>query len=78
MPNAGPPLYHSNRYVAQPACPHCQGAIRHQLWCREVNAASRYAHDIVLDSSKMTLLDVLILHSLGVAWTEASWSAPLK
>jgi hypothetical protein len=28
-----------------------------------------YAYQIVVDPSKLTLADTLLLHSLGVAWT---------
>jgi len=69
MANAGPTWYHSNRYVAQSACVHCQGVIRHQPWCIEVNAAVRYAYEILLNPHKMTFGDALILHSLGVVWS---------
>jgi hypothetical protein len=60
--------YHSNRYNAQDACKHCNGAIRHARWCITVNREVFYAFEIVSDSTALTVGDSLILHSLGAAW----------
>jgi hypothetical protein len=60
--------YYSNRYNEQAACEHCEGIIRHERWCITLNAGVSYACEIVADASKLTVGDVLILHSLGVMW----------
>jgi len=36
-------LYHSNGYTAQAACEHCEGIIRHELWCQTLNPVVCYA-----------------------------------
>jgi len=61
--------YHSNRYNAESACEHCGGIIRHERWCITIDATVFYAYEIVVDPSKLTIQDSLILHSLGVTWT---------
>jgi hypothetical protein len=60
--------YHCNRYHAQAACEHCKGVIRHERWCITYNSLVYYAYEIVTDPAKLTLGDLLILHSLGVTW----------
>lgn len=60
--------FHSNRYCAKAACEHCGGVVRHEPWCISANPVVYYAHQIVLDSNKLTLADALVLHALGVAW----------
>jgi hypothetical protein len=60
--------YHSNRYHAQSACPHCQGVIRHEPWCILRSPDVCYAFQIIVEPGKLTIGDALILHSLGVAW----------
>ena len=49
---------------------HCEGIFEHERWCVTRNINVAYAFQIVLDPSKITLGDALILHSLGVAWPE--------
>jgi hypothetical protein len=61
-------IFHSNRYHAQAACPHCEGIIRHEPWCITLHPAVYYAYQIVADPSKLTVGDALILHSPGVTW----------
>jgi hypothetical protein len=60
--------FHSNRYHALAACEHCDGIIRHEPWCITLDPLVYYAYEVVLNSSKLSLGDSLILHSLGVAW----------
>lgn len=60
--------YHSNRYSAQSACEHCGGVIRHEDWCITIDPDVYYAYQIVLDPTKLTIGDALILRSLGVLW----------
>jgi len=60
--------FHSNRYCAQAACEHCGGIIRHESWCITIDPVVYYAYQVVLDPTKLTLADSLILHALGVAW----------
>jgi hypothetical protein len=70
MPDNSPAIFHSNRYHARAACPHCDGIIRHEPWCITLHPAVYYAYQIVSDPTKLTLGDALILHSLGVMWGE--------
>jgi hypothetical protein len=65
-----PAQYHSNRFHAQAACVHCEGIIRHELWCITLDRAVYYAYEIVADPGKITVSDSLILHSLGVTWQD--------
>jgi len=67
--------YVSNRYNAEAACKHCGRVIRHEPWCIMIDPLVRYAYEILVDPSKLTLTDALILHSLGVTWGEAARSA---
>jgi len=60
--------YHSNRYSASSACEHCGGIVRHEHWCVTVDPAVQYAYEVVLDAEKLSLVDQLTLHALGVAW----------
>ena len=60
--------YHTNRYNAQSACEHCQGIVRHERWCITLDEHVQYAFEVVPDPEKLTLLDRLTLHALGVVW----------
>jgi hypothetical protein len=60
--------YHSNRYSASSACEHCGGVVRHEPWCVTVDPAVQYAYEVVRDAEKLSLVDRLTLHALGVAW----------
>jgi hypothetical protein len=66
--NVQAPWFHSNRYSAQAACEHCDGVVRHESWCITRDPIVYYAYQIVVDPSKLTVGDALILHSLGVTW----------
>jgi len=69
MPNTSPTTrHHSNLYSPQTACEHCGNLLAHEGWCFTRNTAVQYAYQIVMDPSKLTLADHLILHSLGVTW----------
>jgi len=57
-----------NQYVAELSCEHCKGVVRHESWCITQNFNVMTAWEIVLDPSKITLHDQLILHALGVSW----------
>lgn len=61
-------LYHANRYSAEPECEHCHGTIRHESWCITRNHNVLNAYESVLDASKLSEQDRLILHALGVSW----------
>lgn len=61
-------IFHSNRYNAQAACEHCEGVIRHEPWCITLHPTVHYAYQVLVDPSKLTIGDALILHSLGVIW----------
>jgi hypothetical protein len=60
--------YHTNRYNASSSCEHCGGIVRHERWCITVDPAVQYAYEVVENSEKLSLIDRLTLHALGVAW----------
>lgn len=68
FPEPAASLYHSNQYDAKSACEHCGGVIRHERWCITCDEAVQYAYTVVLEPEKLTLIDRLTLHALGVAW----------
>lgn len=59
---------HGNHYGVSSACEHCGGVVRHEHWCITVDAAVQYAYEVVLNAEKLSLVDQLSLHALGVAW----------
>ena len=59
---------HSKQRSAQAVCALCEGVFEHESWCAIRDPGASYAYQIVLDASKITPGDSLILHSLGVAW----------
>lgn len=61
----------SKKSNALSACPLCQGIFAHESWCASRDPEASYAYQIVVDASKLTTGDSLILHSLGVAWAES-------
>lgn len=52
----------------QAVCALCESVFEHESWCAIRDPGASYAYQIVLDASKITPGDSLILHSLGVAW----------
>ena len=60
---------HSDPKMAQ-VCPHCLGIQEHEPWCAARDPKVQYAYEIVDEPRKLTLGDALILHSLGVTWSE--------
>jgi hypothetical protein len=60
--------YNSKQRSAQPTCALCEGVLEHESWCAIRDPGASYAYQIVVDESKITPGDSLILHSLGVAW----------
>jgi len=64
------PWIHSNRYSADAACEHCHGVVRHEPWCITCSTEVLYAYEAVIDASKLTVGDQLMLHALGVAWID--------
>ncbi|MGC2111755.1 MAG: hypothetical protein WA655_19720 [Candidatus Korobacteraceae bacterium] len=69
---------HSNRYSADSACEHCEGVVRHEPWCITRSADVLYAYEAVLDASKLTVGDRLILHALGVSWADNACKGACK
>jgi hypothetical protein len=53
-----------------PVCPHCLSTQQHEPWCTTRDPKVHYAYEIVNEPHKLTLGDALILHSLGVTWSE--------
>ena len=69
MANSSPTTWrHSNQYHAEAVCDHCGQMLQHQAWCVTINPFVHYAYQVILDPSKLTIGDTLILHSLGVVW----------
>jgi hypothetical protein len=58
-------------YKAQSTCALCEGVFAHEPWCASRDPGASYAFQIVVDASRLTTGDSLILHSLGVAWAES-------
>ncbi len=69
MPQDRRTAYYVTTRQAPAACEHCRRVIRHERWCIMVNPNVYYAYLVVAEPDKLTLLDELILHSLGVTWT---------
>ena len=61
--------FDSNQYSAAVACEYCQASPAHEPWCITQNIRVLEAWQPVLDPSKLSLQDVLILHALGVVWS---------
>jgi hypothetical protein len=60
--------YSTNRHNTSSACEHCGGVVRHERWCVTVDPAVQYAYEVVRDADKLSLIDRLTLHALGVIW----------
>jgi hypothetical protein len=52
------------------ACGHCHGTTEHEPWCITRDPQVFYAYQIVAEASKLSFADRLILHSLGVTWSD--------
>jgi len=61
-------VYNSKPSKSQFACALCEGTFSHEVWCASRDPGASYAFQIVVDASKISTGDSLILHSLGVAW----------
>jgi len=61
---------HPNNQHRDPesACTHCEGIVRHELWCATQSAIVQYAMTAFLDPDQLSIEDELILHGLGVTW----------
>jgi hypothetical protein len=62
--------YHSNQYSADSKCEHCGGVVRHEDWCATQNPLVAYAYMTAADAAPISEQDGLILHALGVTWTD--------
>jgi hypothetical protein len=60
---------HSNRYLADLVCGHCDGVIRYEPWCMTQSSRVLYACQILADPFTLNTGDRFILHALGVSWT---------
>ena len=60
----------SNQYDESAICNHCAGVNSHEPWCITCNAVVRYAYAAASGVGHLTLGDELILHALGVAWSD--------
>ena len=64
-------LYQGKENLSQAGCNYCDGITEHAPWCATQDPNVYYAYAIVADSSKITVADELLLHSLGVVWDES-------
>jgi hypothetical protein len=55
-------------------CALCEGTFSQEAWCASRDPGASYPYQIVVDASKMTTGDTLILHSLGVTWANPARS----
>jgi len=62
--------HHDNKFNAAAACQNCLGIQGHEPWCATLDPNVQYAYEIVTEPRKLTLADSLILHSLGVTWSD--------
>jgi len=62
---------HHNQQTFPATCPNCMGSQGHEPWCATRVPILRYAFEILSEPRKLTLGDALILHSLGVTWSES-------
>ena len=64
------PWFEANPSTANLACEYCQASTCHEFWCITQNLEVLKAWQAVLDPAKLSVHDQLILHALGVAWTD--------
>lgn len=64
--------HHQNQTNVATGCAHCLGVQGHEPWCATRDPKVKYAYDIVTEPLKLTIGDSLILHSLGVSWSDLS------
>jgi hypothetical protein len=62
--------HHHNQHNAVPACAHCLSINGHESWCATCDPKVQYAYAILAEPRKLTIGDSLILHSLGVSWSD--------
>ena len=62
--------HNGKKSTALSPCALCEGIFAHEAWCATRDPGASYAFQIVVDASRLTTGDSLILHSLGVAWAE--------
>jgi hypothetical protein len=60
--------FDSNQYSAGLGCEYCHATAAHERWCITQNLEVLRAWQPVLDPSRLSFHDELILHALGVAW----------
>jgi hypothetical protein len=63
----------SKQYSESSICDHCAGVTSHEPWCITCNTVVRYAFEAASGAGHLTLGDELILHALGVEWSEKAF-----
>lgn len=63
-------LARSSQHPEGPICAHCAGVTVHETWCITCNPAVYYAFRVASDCGFLTLGDAIILHALGVDWSD--------
>jgi hypothetical protein len=66
------PWYQASQQTSGFSCDYCQSAACHEPWCITQNLEVLKAWQAVLDPSKLSLHDELVLHALGVMWVDQS------
>ena len=66
---------HEKSPVEDAACLHCECLTYHESWCITQNADVRYAFQVAVYPNLLTLQDRLILHALGVTWSNSKQPA---
>ena len=61
-------ILHTKRHSSDSGCKFCHNIFDHAPWCATQNSTVFYAYQIVAESSRLTVGDSLVLHSLGVKW----------
>ena len=63
-------LARSSQHPEGPICGHCAGVAIHETWCITRNPDVYYAFRVASDSGFLTVGDAIILHALGVDWSD--------
>jgi len=67
-------LARSSQHPEGPICSHCAGVTVHETWCITCNPVVYYAFRVACDGSYLTPGDAIILHALGVDWSDRAGS----
>ena len=63
-------LARSGQHAEGTICEHCAGVTVHETWCITCNPVVYYAFRVLSDDGYLALGDAIILHALGVNWSD--------